>query len=691
MGITSSSKLSVIFTLCLMLILIITSFLLMHDLETEHISSNLNTQPVNGFTYSWSILIGGLILVVIVGTSLILATYRAAQLQKISRELSLINAELADEIKERQRAQRELIRQRQEYRTIFDAVPIIISYNDIDGRIKRINRAGAEIMGSIPKEIVGKTLHEICPADIASDFLQLIKSVTASGESIIDHIGHYTLPAGKTLWAHIDIIPFQDLTGKIAGAISVVEDITEQKKSEDLVRESEQRYRSLFENNPDAVYSFDIEGNFLSVNNPTCLITGYSREELLKISFDQLMVKDELEPTRQHFIKASQGGTQNYQTRIMNKSGKIIFLDVTNSPIIVNNRIAGVYGVARDITEQKNAQDAIAESEAKFHSLAEESPSIIGIILKSGQIGYINRKGPEMLGYSKEEFYSPEFDCYKLIATEDIERAKANYKRHLDGEESVSSEYQLIAKDGKRFTSLLNTRLIKYANDTAILGVAADITYRKHLEEKLSKSNESLKRALNDTVDIMAKIVELRDPYTAGHQLRVASLAKAIAANMGLQEQQIYYLIMAAKIHDIGKMYIPSDILSKPGQLTKIEFQLIQTHPKGGHDIIANINFPFPVALMILQHHERLDGSGYPYGLTNPEILLESRILAVADVVEAMSSHRPYRPALGIDKALEEISKYSGTLYDPDVVDACIRLFDQSGFIFNEKEASGFN
>jgi len=177
--------------------------------------------------------------------------------------------------------------------------------------------------------------------------------------------------------------------------------------------------------------------------------------------------------------------------------------------------------------------------------------------------------------------------------------------------------------------------------------------------------------------------VEARDPYTAGHQRRVSELAAAIALEMGLPEEQVNGIHLAAMIHDVGKIHIPAEILSKPGKLNDIEFMLVKTHPQSGYDILKGVKFPWPIADIILQHHERMDGSGYPQGLKDGEILLESRIMAVADVVEAMSSHRPYRPALGIMAALSEIDRGRRSVYDPEVVDACLRLFVEKRFAFS--------
>jgi putative nucleotidyltransferase with HDIG domain len=214
------------------------------------------------------------------------------------------------------------------------------------------------------------------------------------------------------------------------------------------------------------------------------------------------------------------------------------------------------------------------------------------------------------------------------------------------------------------------------------MGYVRDITARKRAEEELTKSFERIQKRLEETVNALASMTEKRDPYTAGHQQRVTQLAKAIAEEMELPESQIEGTIVAATLHDIGKIYEPAEILSKPDILTEIEMLMMKVHPDVAYEILKNIDFPWPVARIVRQHHERYDGSGYPDGLKGGEILLEARIIAVADVVEAMASHRPYRSALGIEQALAEIIQNRGILYDPDVVDACLRVFRERGFVF---------
>ena len=209
-----------------------------------------------------------------------------------------------------------------------------------------------------------------------------------------------------------------------------------------------------------------------------------------------------------------------------------------------------------------------------------------------------------------------------------------------------------------------------------------DIVRRESAEAEVQSTLDKLRSAMGGIVQAMALTVERRDPYTAGHQRRVSDLARGVAAEMALSAHQIDGIRMAGLIHDLGKICVPVEILSKPGQLSEIEHTLIKDHPQVGYEILKEIEFPWPVAQIVLQHHERIDGSGYPAGLCGEDILVEARTLSVADVVEAMASHRPYRPTLGRDMALEEISQNRGVLYDPDVVDACMKLLLEKDFQF---------
>jgi PAS domain S-box-containing protein/putative nucleotidyltransferase with HDIG domain len=240
----------------------------------------------------------------------------------------------------------------------------------------------------------------------------------------------------------------------------------------------------------------------------------------------------------------------------------------------------------------------------------------------------------------------------------------------------------LYLTDGKRLpVEVYATPILDHRRGVDGVAVAfQDISGRKRSMEALKTSVAQMRRTVEQTVAALAATAEKRDPYTAGHQQRVATLACAVAAKLGMNGDKLDGLRVAGLLHDLGKISIPAEILAKPARLTDIEFSIMKTHPQAGYDILRGVTFPWPVADIVLQHHERLDGSGYPAGLLGADILPEARILAVADVVEAMSSHRPYRAALGLKKALNEIASRRGTVYDADAVDACQDLFEKDGF-----------
>jgi PAS domain S-box-containing protein/putative nucleotidyltransferase with HDIG domain len=287
----------------------------------------------------------------------------------------------------------------------------------------------------------------------------------------------------------------------------------------------------------------------------------------------------------------------------------------------------------------------------------------------------------EITGYSRDELL--QMDVCKIWTNTEEGVPYTNEVNITDWK--VTHDLQLTRKGGQQI--LVADTVVAIRFDSGIIqyfdGILEDITERKHAQLQVQQSLQQLQKTIKEIIEAMAYIGEVRDPYTAGHQRRVAHLSYDIAKSMGLQDEKFEGLTMAAFVHDIGKILVPSDILSKPGKLTKPEFDMLKDHTRVGYEILKTIEFPWPIAKIVLQHHERMNGSGYPGGLSGDQIIIEARILAVADVVEAMSSHRPYRPALGIDKALEEINLNRGTLYDSEVVDACVRLFTDKAYNLN--------
>ena len=329
----------------------------------------------------------------------------------------------------------------------------------------------------------------------------------------------------------------------------------------------------------------------------------------------------------------------------------------------------------------KQAEEALRKSEQQYHSILDSMGSAIHVIDRDLRFVMLNmafRRWNEELGLETDVIGRTLFEVFPFLPA------------------SVGNEYHHVFDTGKAFMSeertklsgkewITETRKIPVFKDRHVVNVITvihNITEHKQAELEVKRSYQQLQETFIATVNALASTVEMKDPYTAGHQRWTTHLACAIAAEMGLAQERIEGIRMAGLIHDIGKINIPVEILSKPGHLSEVEYDMIKDHPQVGCNIVREIKFPWPVAEIVFQHHERFDGSGYPQGLRGDAIILEARILAVADTVEAMASHRPYRVAHGIDMALTEISQNRGELFDPQVVDCCLRVF-KKGFRFD--------
>ncbi|MCL5962390.1 MAG: PAS domain S-box protein [Chloroflexi bacterium] len=338
-------------------------------------------------------------------------------------------------------------------------------------------------------------------------------------------------------------------------------------------------------------------------------------------------------------------------------------------------------GDAKARHERKRALQDLKESEARFRTIFEASALGISLMDNYGRVMESNPALQKMLGYSSEELRTRPFAEY--THPDDIAINSTLFQElHSGQRQQYQVEKRYVRKDGQIAWARLTASIVPGTEgpDCLAIGMIEDISERVQAREHLKKSLEQLRQTLNGFIQAIAVTVEMRDPYTAGHQQRVARLATAMAEEMALPEDQIEGIHLAAVVHDIGKICIPTEILSRPGRLTAIESDMIKTHAEIGYSILMPIDFPWPLAKIVHEHHELMDGSGYPQGLKGDNILLEARILVVADVVEAMASHRPYRPALGMGAALQEISEHRGVLYDPDVVSACLKIIREKRF-----------
>ena len=340
--------------------------------------------------------------------------------------------------------------------------------------------------------------------------------------------------------------------------------------------------------------------------------------------------------------------------------------------------------IATDITERKQAEEFLRQAEQKYRSIFENAVEGIFQTTLEGQYISVNPALARMIGYdTPEESIKGVIDLSKQGYVNPEDRVR--YKKTLEEQGIIQVfETQHYRKDGSIIWVSINARAVKDEAGKILYyeGTIEDITSRKLAEEELKHTLEKLRKSLAGTIQAISLTVEIRDPYTAGHQKKVSILAHSIAHEMGLSDDTVDIIRMAGSIHDIGKISVPVEILVKPGKLSDIEFSLIKVHPRSGYDILKDVGLIYPIAEIVLQHHERQDGSGYPDGLSGNDILIESRIIAVADVVEAITSDRPYRRGFGINVALKEIEKNKGILYDEKATEACLQLFREKEFSF---------
>lgn len=441
--------------------------------------------------------------------------------------------------------------------------------------------------------------------------------------------------------------------------------------------EEELRSQALiFENIHDSIVVTDLEGNIIRWNPAAERMFGYYEDEVFQKTLGMLATRIVTGQLRDGRWTGEMNFTRKDETEGICETTVIPLRDE-------HDNITAVFGVSHDITEQKRAEKALLESERKLRFVTDQVSDVIWSMDLKGNFTFITPSTERMIGYTVKEMLSMNL---KQILTPESNKMVIDFiSRGMKAgkKEPIVMELQQVCKDGSKMWCEVTAIFATDDNrPSGIIGVTRDISERKRSEAKLQRSYDKLRDTMIATVNTLASTVEMRDPYTAGHQRRVTILACAMAEEMGLTEEQFDGLRMAGLIHDIGKISVPVEILNKPGRLSRTEFDIIKSHPQAGYNILQEIELPWPVNQIILQHHERLDGSGYPQGLKNGGIMLEAKIVAVADVVEAMASHRPYRPALGIEAALEEITKNQGILYEPEMVDICKRLFIEKGFTF---------
>lgn len=450
----------------------------------------------------------------------------------------------------------------------------------------------------------------------------------------------------------------------------------EKREAEEALRESEERYRNLFEKATDGVFTLDRTGRFTSGNRRTEEICSYKREELIGKHFTSLLAKKENLRLSGVFQKVLRGKMSVFEVELKTKSGELVPLEITTTVMRKDGKIVGTLGMARDVAERKRAGEQWRKERDKAQKYLNVANTIMVVIDSERKVRLINQKGCEVLGHKEEEILNK--DWHDNFVPEGIrDEVKAASAKLMAGEMEPVEYFEnpVLTKSGKERLIAWHNAVLRdeEGNITATLSSGDDITEHKRAEEQLERS-------FIDLAETVSRAMSCRDPYTAGHQRRVAYMASLVGEKMGLDNSRLQGLYIGGLLHDIGKISTPETILTKPGKLTMEEWSLIRAHTKQGYDILKEADLPWPVAEMALHHHERLDGSGYPDGISGDALSLEVRILAVCDVVEAMSSYRPYRQARSKAEVLEDIKGGRGTKYDVDVVDIMLEMIESGEF-----------
>ncbi len=578
------------------------------------------------------------------------------------------------DITDRKRSE-EAVREREEtIRALINASTDATFSALVNGTILAANETLARRLGSTVEEVLGTCIFDYWPEDLARSRKATVEKMIRSKHPVQFE------DQRDNLWFENSLYPILDAGGEVKKIAVFSRDITERKRVAEALAASERQYRDLVDNAPVGVFKTNIAGDILFCNDGWARIYGYKTAAEIMSANAVTLYTDPAQ--RNEFVRRLKEETMisDYEKEYVTKDGKSVH-------VLVSATLEGdvISGVAVNITDRKIAERALRESEEKYRNIFDNAVEGIFQSAPGGRLLKGNRALAQMLGFDSPDAM---MDTYTDLPNQVyvIPGESARFRATLERDGSIQGfETKFCRKDGKEIWVSINARTVRDgAGDMQYFeGFVENITDRKRAESELRESVVKLNKRLTETIHAMSVTVETRDPYTAGHQKRVAGLAVKIAREMGLPEDTIECIRMAGIIHDIGKMSVPAEILSKPTQLKDVEMSIMQVHAEKGYDILKEIEFPWPLADIVLQHHERLDGSGYPRALTGDRILTEAKILAVADVVESMVSHRPYRPAHSMDEAVTEIVSNRGVLYDPLVVDACMRVIGREGFDFD--------
>jgi len=577
---------------------------------------------------------------------------------------------------ELRREQRQAAAQARRTQFAIDHSSQAIVYVSEGGVILYSNAAAERFRGVFPAEVVGETIWGWSPAVDERRWAELWRA--AAQAPIVDFEAAVRLPGGeeRLISATLDYHERDE----DAFVIVYARDITAQRAVEERAAESEALYRRIVEMASEGIWAVDERHATTFVNPRMARMLGYEPEEMIgRVDSDSMFAEDLAAQQAQRQAR-KKGLPGAYERRFKRKDGGEVWMHVSSVPESgPDGEFLGSFALCTDITERKRAEDALRESEERFEGFAAHFPGYLFMHDEERRYIYVNRREEKDGDVPREEWFGK--TPSQVWEGEDAVRIEAEVQSALDGE-VIDTVAPWMPPGVHEYLRTICFPIPRVGKPPLVGGISIDVTEQHEAEEEVRRQAEQLRRTVEGAVLAMSLVVETRDPYTAGHERRVSELATAIAREMGMNGEALDALRLGGLIHDVGKIAVPAEILSKPGLLSAVELNLIKQHSQAGFDILGAIDFGLPVAEMVLQHHERLDGSGYPRGLSGEDVLPEARILAVADVVEAMSSHRPYRPALGMAAALAEVRAHAGVKYDAEVVATCVRLVEEQGFAF---------
>ena len=588
------------------------------------------------------------------------------------------------DITERKQAEQGLRESEIKFRSITEQISELVFVTASSGIVQYVSPVIEKLSGYLPDDVISHSFIEFIAEDDISRVVETFHDaiVHQLKNQVIEF--KYRKKNGTFLDAEVHSQYYH--ANGFSGVIGVILDVTDRKLAENQIK----KLGTIVEQSPAIVIITDPLGQIEYVNPAFTKITGYTFDEVKgknpRFLQSGLTPKAHYEQLWKTILSGNiwRGEFQNRK-----KNGDLYCERAVISAILKEGVITNFVAVKEDITEHKKEEQLIVESREKLEAALASMSDAVFISDTKGNLIHFNDAFATFHRFRNKEECAKRFDEYPkflevyLLSGELVPVEQWALQRALGGETATGVELRLLRKDsGETWFGSYNYAPIRNQDGRIVGSVVTgrDITKKKAAEQKITGYVKQLETAMQSTLQAVANVVEAHDPYTAGHERRVGIISADIAREMGWSEEKCHYLQLIGLVHDIGKMSIPAEILSKPSLLSEIEFELVKTHAEQGYQILKDVEFPLPIAEIIREHHERMDGSGYPQGLKGEKTLIEARILAVADVVESMASHRPYRASLGIEEAINEIEEYRGKHFDPEVVDAVLRLFREKGY-----------